>query len=113
MSSSVLGIVAQRLVRRICSTCRTEVPTPSGLRHLFREGEPDTFYRGEGRKDCRGTGFRGRIGIVELLEMTKEMTELVLSRAPEAQGLGRRDDPGRSPPRHTGRAMTPCFSAAR
>jgi type II secretory ATPase GspE/PulE/Tfp pilus assembly ATPase PilB-like protein len=87
MSSSVIGIVAQRLVRRICGTCRAEVPMPNGLRHLFREGEPKTFYRGEGCKDCRGTGFRGRIGIVELLEMTREMKELVLSRASEAQVL--------------------------
>ena len=43
MSSSLLGIVAQRLVRKICKTCRMEVPTPNGLRHLFREGEPTTF----------------------------------------------------------------------
>ncbi len=83
MSSSLLGIVAQRLVRKICKTCREEVPTPQGLKHLFREGEPDTFYRGAGCKDCRGTGFRGRIAIIELLEMTREMKELVMARAPE------------------------------
>jgi type IV pilus assembly protein PilB len=87
MSSSVLAIVAQRLVRRICATCREEVATPTGLRHLFREGEPKTFYRGAGCKDCRGTGFRGRVGILELLEMTKEMKELVLARAPESAML--------------------------
>jgi type IV pilus assembly protein PilB len=85
LASSVLGIVAQRLVRRICNTCRVEVPTPPALRHLFRDGEPTSFYRGSGCKDCRGTGFRGRIGIYELLLMTNGIRELVLERAADAR----------------------------
>jgi type IV pilus assembly protein PilB len=82
-ASAVLGIVAQRLVRRICETCRAEVTMPAGLRHLFRDGEPNTFYRGTGCQDCRGTGFRGRIGIFEFLEMSQELRDLVLERAPD------------------------------
>jgi type IV pilus assembly protein PilB len=84
MSSSIIAIVAQRLVRRLCRTCRSEVPMPEGLRHLFRSGELKTFYRGSGCKDCRGTGFKGRIGIIEMLEITPQMRELILTRAPEA-----------------------------
>lgn len=93
LASSVLGIVAQRLVRRICSTCREEVATPAALRALFRDGEPKSFFRGRGCHDCRGTGFRGRIGIFELLRMTDPMRTLVLERAPDTRLLdeARRD----------------------
>jgi type II secretory ATPase GspE/PulE/Tfp pilus assembly ATPase PilB-like protein len=85
LASSVLGIVAQRLVRRVCRTCRTEVKTPQALRTLFREGEPASYFRGRGCADCRGTGFRGRVGIFELLRMTDSIGELVLARASDAR----------------------------
>ena len=83
IASSILGIVAQRLVRRICVTCRTEVQTPPALRAMFRAGGPQTFYRGTGCRDCRGTGFRGRVGIFEMLRMSDEISTLVLERAPD------------------------------
>ncbi|OFW05317.1 MAG: hypothetical protein A3H96_07635 [Acidobacteria bacterium RIFCSPLOWO2_02_FULL_67_36] len=83
LASSVIGIVAQRLVRRVCTTCRAEVQTPPALRAMFREGEPATYFRGRGCRDCRGTGFHGRIGVFELLRMTDAMNELVLVRAPD------------------------------
>jgi type IV pilus assembly protein PilB len=85
LSSSVIGIIAQRLVRRICTTCRAEVQTLPTLRAMFRGGEPGTYFRGLGCPDCRGTGFRGRLGIFELLRMNDCISELVLSRAPEAR----------------------------
>jgi type IV pilus assembly protein PilB len=85
LASSVLGIIAQRLVRRICVTCRTEVQTPPGLRAMFRHGGPPSFFRGTGCRDCRGTGFRGRMGIFEMLRMTDEINALVLERAPDAR----------------------------
>jgi type IV pilus assembly protein PilB len=85
LSSSVLGIVAQRLVRRICATCRTRVQTPPALRAMFRNGGPDTFCRGGGCRDCRGSGFRGRIGIFEMLRMNDEIKSLVLERAADAK----------------------------
>ena len=83
VASSVVGIVAQRLVRRICGTCRTEVVTPSALRAMFRPGEQQSFYRGSGCEDCRGTGFRGRLGIFELLRVTDDVRSLVFERAPD------------------------------
>jgi len=83
--SSVLGIVAQRLVRRICATCRTEVQTAPALRSLFRAGGPQTFFRGSGCRDCRGTGFRGRIGIFEMLRMNDEIDTLILERATDVK----------------------------
>lgn len=83
--SSLIGVVAQRLVRRICSTCRIEVGTPAALRALFRGGEPGSYFRGQGCQDCRGTGFRGRLGIFELLRMSDEIAQLVIERAPDAR----------------------------
>ena len=83
VSSALNLILAQRLVRRICSTCRTEVQTPPALRAMFRAGEPAMYFRGTGCHDCRGTGFHGRIGIFELLKMESNVSELVLTRAPE------------------------------
>jgi type IV pilus assembly protein PilB len=85
LTQSVLGIVAQRLVRRICQTCRTEIETVPALRAMFRAGGPQSFFRGTGCRDCRGTGFRGRVGIFEMLRMTPEVTALVLERAPDAR----------------------------
>jgi type II secretory ATPase GspE/PulE/Tfp pilus assembly ATPase PilB-like protein len=57
--------------------------TPPGLRALFRNGEPASYFRGQGCHDCRGTGFRGRVGIFEVLRMTDAITELVLGSASE------------------------------
>jgi type IV pilus assembly protein PilB len=85
LASSVLGIVAQRLVRRICVTCRTEVQTAPALRAMFRAGGPQSFFRGMGCRDCRGTGFRGRVGIFEMLRMNAEINALILERAPDAR----------------------------
>jgi type IV pilus assembly protein PilB len=85
LASSVIGIVAQRLVRRICTTCRMEVQTPQALRAMFRRGEPASYFRGRGCHDCRGTGFRGRIGIFELLEMKTNISDLVLTRAADVR----------------------------
>ena len=85
LASSVVGILAQRLVRRICSTCRTEVQTPPTLRAMFRDGEPASYFRGTGCHDCRGTGFRGRVGIFELLRMEANICELVLTKGADAR----------------------------
>jgi type IV pilus assembly protein PilB len=85
LASSVIGILAQRLVRKVCKTCRTEVQTPPALRAMFRNGEPGSYFRGRGCHDCRGTGFHGRVGIFELLPMTETISDLVLTRGSEAR----------------------------
>jgi type IV pilus assembly protein PilB len=88
LASAVQAIVAQRLVRRICVHCRTEITVPGGVRHLFGDDVPDKLYRGAGCPDCRGTGFSGRVGIYEMLRMTPDVRELVLTRASEPRLLG-------------------------
>ncbi|MBI2948181.1 MAG: type II/IV secretion system protein [Verrucomicrobia bacterium] len=84
ISSSLEGVLAQRLVRRICAHCRVESPVPAALRvKLEAFGEEKTegrFYRGRGCEECRGTGYRGRIGIFELLSISPELRELIIQR---------------------------------
>ena len=83
LASGILAIMAQRLVRRICVHCPTELPVPAGVRHLFGDDVPELLVRGAGCEHCRGTGFTGRIGIYEMLRMTDAVRELVLARASE------------------------------
>ena len=83
LASALQAVVAQRLVRRICSHCQTELPMPAGVRHLFGDEVPEALRRGAGCTECRGTGFSGRIAIYEMLRMTDEIRELVLARSSE------------------------------
>jgi type II secretory ATPase GspE/PulE/Tfp pilus assembly ATPase PilB-like protein len=75
--------MAQRLVRRICTDCKNPyVPEPSEIPPDFQK-MPDgqiQLFRGNGCRECRNTGYRGRIGIYELLTMTEQIREMVLAR---------------------------------
>lgn len=77
-------VLAQRLLRRICPKCRQEYEPPRNLRKtLERMGlETETFYRGVGCRHCRNTGFRGRIGIHELLVVDDALREAIVAGAP-------------------------------
>ncbi len=85
VSSSVQAIMAQRLVRTICSTCkRTREYKPHELAWIgLREEDVQgvTFYEGAGCNECTGTGYKGRLGIFEMLEMNTEMRELAFRKA--------------------------------
>ena len=83
LASGVLAIVAQRLVRQICTNCSTAIPMPPGVAHLFGDRVPERLRRGAGCADCRGTGFSGRKGIYEMVRMTNRLRELILARASE------------------------------
>jgi type IV pilus assembly protein PilB len=87
VAASVVGILAQRLVRKICTHCQETYSPPPHLRRLGGqciEGV-ETFYRGRGCPKCRGTGYLGRIGIYELLSVTEEIRELIIRGAPLAE----------------------------
>jgi type II secretory ATPase GspE/PulE/Tfp pilus assembly ATPase PilB-like protein len=86
IASSVIGILAQRLVRRICVTCKKDAPPSPAAQSLFGT-PPAMLYRGIGCHDCRGTGFRGRVGIYELLVANDEIRQLIIERAPEGRML--------------------------
>lgn len=80
LSSSLNLIIAQRLVRRICPRCKVEYsPPPEMLTELelARDGSVK-FFQGEGCVSCNGTGYAGRMGVFEILPMTKEVRKLVL-----------------------------------
>ena len=83
LASSVVGILAQRLVRRICVTCKKDVPATPAAQALFVEA-PRVLYRGSGCKDCRGTGFRGRVGIYEMVTVNDELRQLIVEHASES-----------------------------
>lgn len=82
--SSLLGILAQRLVRTICKGCKEEyTPTPEALEDLGLKGrEPIKFSRGKGCAECRKTGYKGRIGIFEFLVLDEKFRQLTLTKAP-------------------------------
>ncbi len=82
VTSSVDGVVAQRLVRTVCPHCRTSrVPEPSEIPPDFRPQPDARFAVGAGCAECRNTGFKGRVGIYELLTMTEPIRDLVMNRA--------------------------------
>src|SRR2546425_840025 len=83
VASVLEGVLAQRLVRRICTACRTPAPpTASDIEALGVVAPPGVqLYRGRGCDQCRGTGYRGRTGIYELFPITEDVRSLILRRA--------------------------------
>jgi type IV pilus assembly protein PilB len=84
IASTLLAVQSQRLVRKICNQCQQEVTYSDEV--LKDAGlEPKKFdfplYRGEGCEDCRGTGYKGRVGIFENMLITSEIREMILQRA--------------------------------
>jgi type IV pilus assembly protein PilB len=86
ISSTLMAVLAQRLVRTICKRCRTPFePTESQLGQLNlspHDVGDKVFYYGRGCKDCNDTGYRGRKGIFELLPITEPIRLLINERAP-------------------------------
>jgi type IV pilus assembly protein PilB len=85
MTATIEGIVAQRLVRKICTGCKTAFePSPAQLKDLSLT-EDDikgrTFYYGRGCSRCNGTGYKGRIGIFEIMTLNDEIRDLIMNRA--------------------------------
>ena len=79
VSASLRGVIAQRLVRKICANCKTEYEPPVSIRKSVENtgGEIPKFYRGVGCKRCRNTGYAGRIAIHELFVPDDEVMELI------------------------------------
>ena len=80
-ASSIVGIIAQRLVRQICPHCRESYrPSPNLLADAGLPDDGALYYRGRGCERCLGLGYRGRSGIYELLPVDEETRELLLAR---------------------------------
>ncbi|CCW35010.1 type II secretion system protein E (GspE) [Chthonomonas calidirosea] len=89
ISATVIGVLAQRLARRICNECKEFYEAPaSDLRKFgFKVEDPAQtvqLARGRGCEACRYTGYRGRIGIYELMRVNAEIAEMIVRRAPLA-----------------------------
>ena len=86
IASSLEGVLAQRLVRRICPDCRTPYePSEAILRQIglsVHEVGDKNFYYGTGCDQCNNTGYKGRKGIYELLDITEPIRELITARSP-------------------------------
>jgi len=88
ITSSLIAILAQRLVRRICPHCRASFkPTEKDLRMLGIDRDyigDNEFYYGKGCDVCNGSGYKGRRGLYELLVMTDPIRDLIYERSPTA-----------------------------
>jgi type II secretory ATPase GspE/PulE/Tfp pilus assembly ATPase PilB-like protein len=76
ITSSLVAVLAQRLVRQICPQCKTPTALPQTI-----EGQEIRAWHGRGCDACAGTGYRGRVGIFELMELNDELRQLIMSDA--------------------------------
>ena len=85
ISAAIIGIIAQRLARKLCEHCREPVETPlEAISALGYTGDLSnaTFYRATGCEECLNRGYRGRVGVYEFLTLSEELAELIVRRAP-------------------------------
>jgi type IV pilus assembly protein PilB len=89
VASAINGVVGQRLVRRLCSACREPVQPAVHEQRLVAEHTkgvlPEVWFRAAGCNVCSGTGYRGRVGVYELLEFTDQVREIVVARGSHAE----------------------------
>lgn len=89
VASNLLGVIGQRLVRRLCGTCRTAYEPPEHeLRAIgleLRDLRQGRLWRAQGCRECRGTGYRGRMGLHQVLLMSDPLREAIFRRALPAE----------------------------
>jgi general secretion pathway protein E len=89
INSSLLGVMAQRLVRTLCPHCREQVAFKREEEHAlwhsvcapFKAAPPETVYRPVGCLECRNTGYLGRVGIYEIMQVTRDLKRLIVEKA--------------------------------
>ena len=91
VSSALVGVVAQRLIRKVCSRCRKSFPATQAmiedlsLTQMLGGGVGLQFIRGAGCQECRGSGYIGRVGIYELLVIDEVVRHLIANRSSAAE----------------------------
>lgn len=82
ISSSIIGVIAQRLVRKICPKCKKEIKITPDIEKILNENEIGnneiTLYKGEGCPYCKDTGYKGRVAIFELMVITENIREMII-----------------------------------
>ena len=84
ITSTVKGILSQRLVRKLCKECRVKhmVEPPELIKFGLEVDDPIEFYKAVGCLSCRNTGYQGRVGLFELIRMNTEIADLVMEQKP-------------------------------
>ena len=103
LSSAISGVMAQRLVRSLCPKCKKAYkPKQALLDSLGLNGKDVSFYKSKGCKFCKGTGYKGRIGIFELMEITDDIKDLIIEGAAAAAIMRKAQEYGMRPLREDG-----------
>ncbi|OGI01978.1 MAG: hypothetical protein A2Y25_08390 [Candidatus Melainabacteria bacterium GWF2_37_15] len=78
IASSTIGVIAQRLLRRICTQCKEEfIPDEHILKFLGIQNKPGTYFKGKGCEKCNDTGYKGRVGAYEVMKINDELRDLI------------------------------------
>jgi general secretion pathway protein E len=77
LASTLRAVIAQRLVRRLCPTCREQVPADKAVSALLGIDEGTTIYRAVGCAECNGSGYKGRIGVFEAIRVDDTMRRMI------------------------------------
>lgn len=88
VAPAINGVIGQRLIRKICPTCRTTYqPTSDHIRLVAQNANntPEIWTKGAGCNQCGHTGYRGRVGVYELLQVSERVRELIVNRATHAE----------------------------
>ena len=89
IASAAIGVVAQRLVRRLCTACKKQYTPPTDVLRALNMSESDAaavpFFKAVGCEQCHNTGYRGRLGIYEVMQVTDKVRRLIANRATEDQ----------------------------
>jgi len=89
ISGAVVAIQAQRLVRKICLSCREDIKLPTNVVEQYKEFIPEhaTFKEGKGCRECQGTGYQGREMICEVLPISEELSSMIAKEASKVDML--------------------------
>ena len=80
VASAVAGVMAQRLVRRLCPDCKQEVPLDHKMYDLSYPPASETVWKAVGCEKCNMTGYKGRRGLFELLVVTEDVASAIIAR---------------------------------
>ena len=83
LASSIRMVVSQRLVRRLCSKCKTEISPPDSIQRRFSLDSTSTIFQPSGCEDCSHSGFMGRVALAECINVTDELKALIHDEASE------------------------------
>lgn len=103
ITSSCIMVCAQRLIRKICPDCKESYPITPEIRKKFKIGDQyKELFKGKGCTTCQGTGYKGRVGLCEVLALTPEIRDLIMSRAQESAIKAKAREQGMSTLRENG-----------